>query len=416
MKKTVYAVRCIFIFSLSVMVTNAFSQKITIIESHSGNTWAVQDSFWKLAATNMGYSATVVPQNTLDSLSNLDSTDVLIVSSGTIILPESRLQTVVNFVKGGRPAYIQSEYLGTYGGDITWDSSMTAVNGNFSWVGTVSGELVPMNVLGTFATTPDSVTTLNYFNYGYAGDTTGFNVHPFLEYGGSYFGFFYSDPTTCFGSAITVSDEDWAWQNYSPELMTNMLYALVQSATHFTEQPASITVYLNSNTSFSIATNLTSVSYHWQVNDGSGWTDISNGGIYSNATTATLTLTNVPEVYNGYQYRCVISAECGDFYSEPATLTVDNTLGIDNPGNLVTSVFPNPFIDEFAIRFNRAGKYSLTLSNSLGETIISKTETINASNEELIFPVNNLSSGIYSLTISDGKNSVRKLIECLGEK
>lgn len=354
-------------------------------------------------------------QDALDDLTNFDNTDVLIVASGTIVLPQNRVQTIIDFIESGRPAYIQSEYLGTYGGDITLNSLMDSVNGDFNWAGTMSGYLVPMNVLGTFATTPDSVPILNYFNYGYAGDTTGNNIHPFLEYSGNYFGFYYQDPNTCYGSAVTVSDEDWAWNNSSPELMTNMLNALVQSETHFTEQPTSVSIDVMNNASFTVTSNIVSVSYQWQENNGTGWDNISNGGMYSGANTPTLTLTNVPLSYNGYQYRCIISAECSSFYSEAASLSVSNSLGIAFPFELVTSVFPDPFHDEFKIRFGSTGKFSVSLSNSPGETIISKTETVNALDEEMIFPVKNLASGIYFLTISDEKNSVRKMIECLGE-
>jgi hypothetical protein len=152
------------------------------------------------------------------------------------------------------------------------------------------------------------------------------------------------------------------------------------------------------------------------VNDGSGWLDVSNGGIYSDANTATLTLTGVGEDYNGYQYRCVVSAECGNFYSDSAMLTVYNAQGIASPAKFLIAVFPNPFTDLFEIRFSSAGKYSVTLSNSPGEIVFSQDVIVNSLNEEIELPVKSLSSGIYSLLISDGKNSVRKLVECLGEK
>jgi hypothetical protein len=59
-------------------------------------------------------------------------------------------------------------------------------------------------------------------------------VEPFLEYNGNYFGFCY---TGCNGMVITTSDEDWAWNNASPELMENILY----KCANFTPTP----FYLN---------------------------------------------------------------------------------------------------------------------------------------------------------------------------
>ncbi|MEP7168121.1 MAG: T9SS type A sorting domain-containing protein [Bacteroidota bacterium] len=222
--KSVMLIASLF-FSLKSNAVN-----VTIIESVSGNWWAVQDSIWKNVAVGMGYNVTIVPQSTLDDTANLSSTDVLIVASGTILFTgTNHIETIRQYVLSGRPAYIQSEYLGTYGGTITFDSIMQTVGANFNWTGTISGSLVPMNILGTFATTPNTVDSLNYFNYGYAGTGTG--VEKFLEYQGNYFGFYYSDPACIKGAVITISDEDWAWQNQSPELMENVLYRLANSCT-----------------------------------------------------------------------------------------------------------------------------------------------------------------------------------------
>ena len=45
------------------------------------------------------------------------------------------------------------------------------------------------------------------------------------------------------------------------------------------------------------------LSYQWQENQGSGWNNVVNGGVYSGATTGSLTLTSPALVMNGYQYR-----------------------------------------------------------------------------------------------------------------
>src|SRR5262249_36872602 len=52
--------------------------------------------------------------------------------------------------------------------------------------------------------------------------------------------------------------------------------------------------------------------------------DISNGGVYSNATTATLTITGATAAMNGYQYRCSVGGPCPPAaISNSATLTVN---------------------------------------------------------------------------------------------
>jgi hypothetical protein len=91
-------------------------------------------------------------------------------------------------------------------------------------------------------------------------------------------------------------------------------------------QPVDKHVCINANTTFSVSVTSTgSYAYQWQVNTGSGFTDIANGGIYSGATTNTLTLTSVTTAYNNYTYRCVINnsgnpAACNATNSNVVTL------------------------------------------------------------------------------------------------
>lgn len=92
-----------------------------------------------------------------------------------------------------------------------------------------------------------------------------------------------------------------------------------------TSSPVNRTVTCGGNTTFVIATTGSAPAYSWQwrANSTSVWQAVSNGGVYSGATTATLTLTNVDASYNGYQYRALVSGACAatDF-TTVATLTV----------------------------------------------------------------------------------------------
>ncbi|UFH34398.1 MBG domain-containing protein [Flavobacterium acetivorans] len=89
-------------------------------------------------------------------------------------------------------------------------------------------------------------------------------------------------------------------------------------------QPSNISTCTNTNASFSIvASNAT--GYQWQVNEGSGFTNIANGAPYSGATTTTLTITAVTAGMSGYSYRCVVSG-ADSATSNSGTLTVSNTI------------------------------------------------------------------------------------------
>ncbi len=103
---------------------------------------------------------------------------------------------------------------------------------------------------------------------------------------------------------------------------TNPIFAVGPPASVSTH-PSSTSVCSNTNTSFSIvASNAT--GYQWEVSQGAGFANVSNTALYSGATTATLTLTNVTNAMSGYSYRCVaIGAE--NATSNSAILTVKAT-------------------------------------------------------------------------------------------
>jgi hypothetical protein len=102
----------------------------------------------------------------------------------------------------------------------------------------------------------------------------------------------------------------------------------VGSPVSISGQPSNISACTNTNASFSIvASNAT--GYQWQVNEGSGFTNIANGAPYSGATTTTLTITAATAGMSGYLYRCVVTG-ADSATSNSGTLTVSNTIVTTN--------------------------------------------------------------------------------------
>lgn len=93
-----------------------------------------------------------------------------------------------------------------------------------------------------------------------------------------------------------------------------------------TAHPTTVNVCATGSISFTVTATGSSPSYQWQesTNGGSTWANISNGGVYSGATTSSLTLTGITASMNGNQYRCTVigSAPCGSLNSNSATLNV----------------------------------------------------------------------------------------------
>jgi len=96
-----------------------------------------------------------------------------------------------------------------------------------------------------------------------------------------------------------------------------------------TVHPSNQTICVGNNTSFTV-TSPTATSFQWQVSTdgGANYTNVTNGGVYAGATTATLTLTNVPASFNTYRYRAIASVQCGSTTSTAAILTVNSAAAI----------------------------------------------------------------------------------------
>lgn len=103
-----------------------------------------------------------------------------------------------------------------------------------------------------------------------------------------------------------------------------------------TTQPASATVTCGNNASFTVATTGTLPVYSWEYrpNASSAWFAVTNGGVYSGASTTTLTLTGISAAYSGYQYRAVVVGGCSATdVSQVATLTVNPLVPVVTPAS-----------------------------------------------------------------------------------
>lgn len=209
-------------------IINANAQNVAIVESQSFQNTHAMDTVWKFVANSAGYNPNIVPQSSLDDISNLSFADILIVSSCSTSSSTQHIQTILDFVNSGRSVYIQSEHHADYAGSIAFKSIMESIGVSFKWTTEESGNLTPMNILGSLSTTPNVVSLLGGFYYGLAGEG-GDEIEKFMLYNGNYFGFIYSDSTSSSGTVITVSDQDWIRSSASLALMENILYKLDQS-------------------------------------------------------------------------------------------------------------------------------------------------------------------------------------------
>lgn len=135
--------------------------------------------------------------------------------------------------------------------------------------------------------------------------------------------------TTTLGP-YTVNSTDRVWIVVEEEGNSNVKYQLELLADFITisAQPPNRSVAAPTGTTFTItaATNDSgTLSYQWQISTDAGVTfgNLSNGGVYSGATTATLTISNSTGL-NGRRYRCLVSSSltAPTATSNSGTLTV----------------------------------------------------------------------------------------------
>jgi hypothetical protein len=195
-----------------------------------------------------------------------------------------------------------------------------------------------------------------------------------------------------------------------------------------TANPPNRSICANGNTTFtSSATGAT--AYQWQINTGSGFTDISNGGVYSNATTNILTITGATAGMNGYLYRCTaINGVASCFTnSNSATLNISNITASTGQNNVScfgisngsAAVSPTGGIGSYTYSWSpsggtnsiatnlAAGSYTVTITDAISCQItknftITQPSALNGTTVVTNIACNGGSTGAINLTPSGG--------------
>jgi hypothetical protein len=120
----------------------------------------------------------------------------------------------------------------------------------------------------------------------------------------------------------------------SDPVASNTALLTVNSGPSITSQPSASAICPGGNTSFGVAATGTGpLSYQWRENG----VNLSNGGVYSGVTTATLTLTGAGSGLNGKNYSCVVSGVCSpSATSNNALLTVNTAPSITSQPSAVS--------------------------------------------------------------------------------
>ncbi len=112
-------------------------------------------------------------------------------------------------------------------------------------------------------------------------------------------------------------------------------------------QPVDFAGCAGVNATFTTSANGDGLSYLWQEDQGAGFSDITDGGIYSGANTNSLIISGILLSMNNYTYRCIISGTC-----PPADTTTVVSLGVYSPVQITDHPYPQQGCEFSTVHFS----------------------------------------------------------------
>jgi hypothetical protein len=208
--------------------------------------------------------------------------------------------------------------------------------------------------------------------------------------------------------------------NSNPGVLT------VNTPINITTQPAAITnICATGATSFTTAVTGTSPTYQWQqsTDGGTTWTNVTNSGIFSGATTTTISLTGITAAMNGNRYRTVITgtAPCGAVNTNSAVLNVtpqpvisasSASLLAGQQSTLTVNVAPAPGLsfawylngvlqsatgNSIIATVNELGSYRVIVTSATG-SCQSELSTISATPSTKLFVFPSPNNGVFKVS------------------
>ncbi|UQD54974.1 GEVED domain-containing protein [Flavobacterium sp. K5-23] len=322
----------------NVSVSSFTTQNITFPNTLSGTTTNLIFTFKSDAVTPIGYGAiddvslTYTPAAAPPTITSLGSTSGCIGTNITINGTNLSGATVANVKIGGTAvsSIISNSgtvLVATIGTGTTGTVSVTTPGGPVTSTSTFTVNPLPIittqpaarsictNGSGTFTVATTGATT-----YQWRRNTVN------LTNGALYSNANTATLTITNPAAVDAGNFDVIVGNAASCTITSNPVALTITTTPaITTNPNNAAVPAGTNTSFTVAASNSPTSYTWEVstNGGTIWSTVSNGGVYTNATAATLNITNASIGMNNYKYRASGTNSCGtSVVSSTATLTV----------------------------------------------------------------------------------------------
>lgn len=190
---------------------------------------------------------------------------------------------------------------------------------------------------------------------------------------------------------------------YAQTLIVKDPYYEIPPSCQIDPEPTDQMVAEGANVQFIIETE-DGTDKQWQQNAGLGWQDLMNAGPYSGVHTDTLTIANVQNWWNNYQYRCVVTALGSYCHNTSAVAAIVIAVGIDEFANVGIGLFPNPATDVLNLQWDHSqGPMRVSIIDALGKEVM---------NDELVgtsatLNISTLDQGVYLLSILVGERRIQ---------
>ena len=111
----------------------------------------------------------------------------------------------------------------------------------------------------------------------------------------------------------------------TPSVISNVVTLTITNRPVLVTGPVNATICDGGSTTFAVSATGTSLTYQWQINTGTGFTNLTNTGIHSGVTTNTLAITSATNAAHGNAYRCVVTGSCAPSVTSSSALLFINS-------------------------------------------------------------------------------------------
>lgn len=145
--------------------------------------------------------------------------------------------------------------------------------------------------------------------------------------------------------AMSVDEIKWLGKPKAKKIESTILADEDLSCPEFTEN---IKLTSENNTVSLVADAGDLVNYKWEMNNGSGWVNIT-GTSFRNQASSSLRIINAPELLNGYKFRCIADNDCQTISNEYLLKDISSGNQPFDVQNHSVLIYPNPSLGNVTI-------------------------------------------------------------------